>query len=405
MRVFSCLIISLTIFKVGVSQVIAPRINTDVMAAIEMNSRNGSVSQIISPRTNTDDVLENIVKDLKDEEVDIQYQQFQSRNDAIDLDLFATDFELLTLKEKEALERIRRYEEDDYQDLESSLIGNSTVTAQKAYDYTVVKDLDDNSGFGDVSNYTLSKRDKFNDKMLRHILEINPRFLVYFADTKTHLGPDNKIMYGTKEETIAKMDRGEDLVFVEINLNETNQFYDRRLPATSCLLFPTGRGSGSVSFDYSNDITMNGYFKPKIEYPIFDFKYLYNITSYKLAVSYTMGFSASRSVSISGAHSCDTDDGDGVRLFYEPSVVEVKARTRNIIFTAIKNLIHREEWQELKNFRYMADSQPTFYCATSDKVDLNCSTTIGEKIYVNNSNVVYEQYSHTNSHEFTFNDE
>ncbi|KAK6197464.1 uncharacterized protein RJT21DRAFT_133669 [Scheffersomyces amazonensis] len=265
------------------------------------------------------------------------------------------------------LEKRKRTEEDFAQEFEYSNMRSKRGI--KIIDYTETKNTDKD----EYLTYTpavLSRRSDLTSDVLYAFVEKDPKVVIYFEDTKTILIPEDDMLTRGEEVITKRRDNGEDLIYNELDFQDLISYKnDQLFPISACLEFPSGRGSGSVSFGYSSTIELNAYIRPTLER---SFSIGWHNFSITIGFGYGFSVSAGKSMSIEGSHSCDTKDGKALRLFYSPTTIQARPRHRNIIFTFIKNMMFTKEWKQLEQMTYLMEQNPIYYCATEDKMDLKC---------------------------------
>lgn len=266
--------------------------------------------------------------------------------DCLDGEVAASDLEYL--QEQEILFNNRKV-----QTLVSQQLGHDEFSIEARVVYLEdppISQVDMSS----IWKYEVSKRDSFNYQKMKYINEKNPKSVTIFKDTNTIMVPGDEILKGENG--------GSTFEYVEIDLADTrSQFSPELIPATGCLTFPSGKGSGSISVSYSVGVSLkpSGGVSASLAMP--------------LAIDYSLGLSVSYSASYSTSYSCSTDDGKAVRLFYKVSIVETVGRKRSFIYDAIKRNLYRENWMNIDREKYLTDHAPMYFCGTEDKIELICN--------------------------------
>lgn len=217
----------------------------------------------------------------------------------------------------------------------------------------------------DVVKYESSTRELFNWKKLNHIVKNNPKSIVYFKDSRTLLVPNDDILDMSDEEIKTYLNEGNPITYLELDYgslkSHSTTLEPVLIPATSCLFLNDEKGSGSLSIAYLGGTVIRNIAGANANYK-----------SGILGLTYLTGYKAGASASFSGTYSCNTSKGKAVRLFYRVFTMDVKPKYKNIVYDGLKNIMVDGQWSEMERRKYLVDLAPQYYCATEDKLDLQC---------------------------------
>lgn len=209
---------------------------------------------------------------------------------------------------------------------------------------------------GGITKYEVSKREAFNEAKMKYVVEKNPKSVVFFKDSNTVLVPSDDIL----KSAVAKTK----MTYVELALVEIGNYFEPNLiPASSCLEFPLGKGSGSVGVKHTIgiSITPKGGASVSLLLP--------------MVIGTKFGFNVGFSASFSSKYTCSTQNGKSLRLFYKINLLTVGGKKRNFVYDKLAGLLHKEDWMNLSHEKFITDNLPIYYCGSSDLMDLKCDTT------------------------------
>lgn len=205
--------------------------------------------------------------------------------------------------------------------------------------------------------YEVSRRAEFDGLKMEYAFKNGPNFVVTFKDTDTVLVPS--------ESTMGSAQKRDSLhEYYEYSIGDRAKIHpqleDILIPASPCISFPTGKGSGSVGVGYlfGVNISPSGGLSGSI--------------SDGLALSVALGANFALSASYSVKHSCSSSDGKAVRLFYQVGTVVVEPRRRSLVYDGLKSILFSDKWMEIGHQKYLTDTTPKYYCGTEDKIALMC---------------------------------
>ncbi|CUM62854.1 uncharacterized protein PRCAT00000412001 [Priceomyces carsonii] len=226
------------------------------------------------------------------------------------------------------------------------------------------------------AKFEVPRRDSLTFEQLEYVIKKNPRSMILFKDTRTVLVPDDPDLFKENEANLrTKYSQSNNITYSEYDVSEkvVVHFENDLIPASSCLGFSSNTGSGSVSISYLVGLGLTDAGSGEVDYT-------YSTVNDTLTsvLSYSLGIQASKSVSFSGTYACNTEKGKDVRLFYRPGTLDCEPKKRVFFIDKLKKVIIKEEWENMGHFKLLTDTNPIYYCATEDKMDLRCDEQSGE---------------------------
>lgn len=201
---------------------------------------------------------------------------------------------------------------------------------------------------GEINRFSSSKN-SLDIKMLMKAIELGgENSLIYLK---------NSIVVPDVEASSAKVTAYKEY---EFQTQEHKKGY--LVPVTPCIQFE-GPGLGSVSFNYGLKLNTgfsfnnNGNEGPTLT----------------ISVGASVGFSVSASASLDGTFSCNGKQGNDARLFATMSLLDIKGKVKDHMFKKDDNSLKTSSWKQISPFQYLTYLTPSFYCGSSDKMDLMCS--------------------------------
>lgn len=215
-----------------------------------------------------------------------------------------------------------------------------------------------------IKKYDLSKRSSFNEGMMRHIVESNPKSVVRFRDKNTILVPDDNILEGKESTTMVY----HELDFSKEHGSLQSKYEEDIIPISSCVEVPE-KGSGSVGVGYQLTGSLEREYEGRIM-----FSYM------RVAIENEFDFQLGTQKGFSGYHECNVQLGLAARVFCRLATAEVNASQRSLFYNTEKKELQKSNWKQLKAQKFLVDAIPIVYCRTGEKADLNCESTAIEYI-------------------------
>lgn len=225
-----------------------------------------------------------------------------------------------------------------------TLSGN--VTASSSF-------LDDNIH---LHTFQASEYSKFNSGQIKELIKRGGRSSLTFGDSDSVLVVD-----ATDADNVE---------VYEVVIGETyHEPVAVLIPATSCLKFPNGKGSGGITVGHSVGVSLSQSLGGSISFPI------------GIALGISASVKVGQSGSFSSLYTCETSDGADVRVFYRILTTTTAGRMRR--YSPDGNTFHHDNWMNFGPVRFLLDLMPQYFCGTADRMDLGCEETSVKVVFEN----------------------
>ncbi|KAG7191625.1 uncharacterized protein KQ657_002894, partial [Scheffersomyces spartinae] len=203
---------------------------------------------------------------------------------------------------------------------------------------------------GDLIRFSTAKSD-LDFKMLEKLLKY---------------GGENSLLYMKNSTIVPNTDASTDniIAFQEVEIIESQDTKKGYLvPITPCLKYE-GTGLGSVAFEYSFKTNFaNSFHNGASE----------TIPYFPLAVHAHFSFSWRVGASLVGTFTCNAKEGNNARLFATLALFEFNVRVKDHYFKKADHTLKSSGWNLKAPIKGLVTLQPSFYCGSSEKMDLMCS--------------------------------